>query len=98
MNKVELIARISSKYDLDEKRVRVLADVIFDEMAKALLDRESIEIPELGDFWIKTRPEKLSENRRGQVITIREKHAVRFKPVIQLRKALNPKSNFIAKR
>ncbi|WP_234493737.1 HU family DNA-binding protein [Vibrio maritimus] len=82
MNKTELISRISTKYDLDQKSISVLFEVTFDEMARALLDREFIEISELGDFLAKTRKEKLSENRRGETITIRDNHVIRFRPII----------------
>ncbi|GLT20460.1 hypothetical protein GCM10007938_42450 [Vibrio zhanjiangensis] len=92
MENIELIKRISEKYNLDYKQVEALAGVIFDEMSLALLNHEFIQLPKVGKFFIKTRPEKSTENRRGQDIRVKEKHVIHFKADLELRKKLNPKS------
>lgn len=92
MEKIELIRRISEKYNLDYKQVDALAGVIFDEMSLALLNHEFIQLPKVGNFFIKTRPEKLAKDRKGKDFTIKEKHVIHFKADLELRKKLNPKS------
>ena len=97
MIKSELIEVVSKRIStVTKKDVKVIVEVIFDSMVKALKKGEKIEIRGLGSFKVKSREARYGRNpKTGVRVNIPENKALSFKMGKELRERVGgqkPKS------
>ena len=92
MNKSDLIEALarSSKLKLTQKKSELVINLIFDEMTKALVTNEKIEIRGFGSFNIKEYKPYLGRNpKTGETIEVKEKRLPFFKVGRELKKRVD---------
>jgi integration host factor subunit beta len=92
MNKSDLIEALakSSKLKLTQKKSELVINLVFDEMTKALVTNEKIEIRGFGSFNIKEYKPYLGRNpKTGETIEVKEKRLPFFKVGRELKKRVD---------
>ncbi len=86
MNKTELAAAVAEKLGCTKKNAAAMTDALFEAMAEALANGETVSIAEFGAFAPKTRPAHEGINPgTKEKITIKASKTVGFKPYQQLK-------------
>lgn len=91
MTKSELIEKIASRQDqLQAKDVEMAVKMILEEMTKALVNNNRIEIRGFGSFCLHFRAPRLGRNpKTGDTVELSGKHVPHFKPGKELRERVN---------
>lgn len=91
MTKSELIEKIVSRQDqLQAKDVEMAVKMILEEMTKALVNNNRIEIRGFGSFCLHFRAPRLGRNpKTGDTVELSGKHVPHFKPGKELRERVN---------
>ncbi len=91
MTKSELIEKIASRQDqLQAKDVEMAVKMILEEMTKALVNNNRIEIRGFGSFCLHFRAPRLGRNpKTGDTVELTGKHVPHFKPGKELRERVN---------
>ncbi|MCG3173423.1 MAG: Integration host factor subunit beta [Myxococcota bacterium] len=87
MTKSQLISKVSAQFpNLSRRDVEEVVNAIFDGMAKALKDRERIEIRGFGSFSVKHREPREARNpKTGQMVKVGSKDTPFFTAGKELR-------------
>ncbi len=92
MNKSDLIEKLVSKANLPRKRAEAVVNLIFDEMAAALVNDDRIEIRGFGSFVSKRYRARSGRNpRTGETIPVPAKRLPFFKVGKELRERVDYK-------
>ena len=93
MTKAELIAVIAEKTGATKVDVDAIFTATFDTIAEALTKQDKVAVPKFGNFATKIREERKGRNpSTGKEMIIPRSVVVNFKLVIQLKEAVNSKS------
>jgi DNA-binding protein HU-beta len=85
MNKAQLIEAVASKTTLSKKEAASILGTITDTITKSLGKGEKVSIPGFGTFAMAERKARTGRNpRTGEMITIKAKKVVKFKPSSKL--------------
>jgi integration host factor subunit beta len=80
MKRSDLIQKLSDRAAIPQRRANFIIELIFEEMAEALINEDKIEIRNFGSFHIKHYPGYQGRNpRTGAVIQVGEKRLPSFK-------------------
>lgn len=80
MNKSELIERVAGKSRVTKKMAEDVVNLIFNEMMKAMVNGDRIEIRGLGSFMVKQYGSYIGRNpRTGESIQVKPKKLPFFK-------------------
>lgn len=95
MTKSELIKRISARYpDMLQKDIQALVDVLFEEIASALVSQRRVELRGFGAFSLRERKARKARNpRTNDVVYLQERYAPYFRAGKELRDLLNEAGN-----
>ena len=91
MTKLELITTIASKQDnLTLRDIDLAINTIISCMTGTLVSGDRIEIRGFGCFSLKIRNQRVGRNpKTGETVSIPERHAVHFKPGLEMRERIN---------
>jgi len=90
MNKSELVEALSVRENLTYKKAEQIVNLVFDEMATALVDTGRIEIRGFGSFMVKDYKSYTGRNpKTGQIIQVKPKKLPFFKVGKELRERVN---------
>lgn len=90
MNKSELIEKVAAQADLNKAEAARAVDAVFDGIAKALRDGETINLVGFGTFSVGERAARSGRNpRTGETINIAASRNPRFKAGKGLKDAVN---------
>ncbi|NCP04328.1 MAG: integration host factor subunit beta [Deltaproteobacteria bacterium] len=90
MNKSELVEALSVRENLTYKKAEQIVNLVFDEMATALVDSGRIEIRGFGSFMVKDYKSYTGRNpKTGQIIQVKPKKLPFFKVGKELRERVN---------
>lgn len=90
MTKTELIDLVSLKRNIPKKDASLIVNGIFDEMTRALLKGDRIEIRGFGSFVVKTYPGYQGKNpKTKETIQVQPKKKPVFKVGKELRERIN---------
>jgi len=86
--KAEIVDSIYSKTGMDRKDVRVVVDLLIDEIKAALIRNEIIELRGFGTFEIKIRKgrAKARNPRTGEIVSVNSHGIAIFRPGKELKK------------
>ena len=87
MDKTELVRRIAQEQGVAPELVVSLIDSTFHEIEKALLNKEAVDLPEFGRFFLRVNKSR-QIMKRGQEITVPEKYKFSFRAALPMREAL----------
>ena len=89
MNKSELAARIADRVSLPRSEANRAINALFDAIGEALANGETVRVPGLGTFSVRSRAARQGRNpRTGERITIAASRTAAFKPGKTLRDAV----------
>ncbi len=81
MTKKEIVRSISEKLDLTQQSTKEIVQKTFDAIIETLVIERRIELRNFGVFEVKRRaPRKARNPRTGEVVAVKEKFVVTFKP------------------
>lgn len=90
MTKSQLIELIAQRGDMPRKQAAKVVNTIFDNMAKALVQGNRIEMRGFGTFAVKSYPGYIGRNpRTGEEVPVPPKRAIQFKVGKELRERVN---------
>ena len=90
MKKTDLIESISNSCNISRTEAKRCVEVIIDELSKAIISGEGVEIRGFGGFSRKHRKRRVGINpKTSEKTEIAEKYVPFFKPGKQLREAVN---------
>jgi len=90
MNKSELIEALAAQKDLTYKKSEEIVNIVFDTMAKTLIDGGRIEIRGFGSFIVKDYKSYTGRNpKTGEIIDVKPKKLPFFKVGKELRERVN---------
>ncbi len=90
MNKSELIDALANEKKLTYKKSEEIVNIVFDSMAKALVQGSRIEIRGFGSFVVKDYKAYMGRNpKTGEVIEVKPKKLPFFKVGKELRERVN---------
>jgi integration host factor subunit beta len=91
MTKSELVAALGAKQStLPQKDLELAVNTLITVLTSALATGESIEIRGFGRFSTIPRTARISRNpKTGEFVTVPNRHAVHFKPGLDLRNRVN---------
>ncbi|ORJ53688.1 integration host factor subunit beta [Geothermobacter hydrogeniphilus] len=90
MNKSELVESLAESKDLTYKKSEEIVNLIFDSMAKTLVDGGRIEIRGFGSFVVKDYKAYTGRNpKTGEIIKVKPKRLPFFKVGKELRERVN---------
>ena len=86
MNKDELVTAVAKQSHSTKKEIKVVVDTLFDIIASAMHDGETVSIVNFGKFDIVHRPErKCKDFKTGEMTTMPEMNLPHFKPSLALK-------------
>ncbi len=83
MTKAEIVSKIAARADVDlnKKDVATVVDGFLDEVRKALLNHEHIEIRRFGTFKVVERKRRIARNpHTGEAVEVPSRKVPVFKP------------------
>ncbi len=81
MTKKEIVRSISEKLDLTQQSTKEIVQKTFDAIIETLVAEKRIELRNFGVFEVKRRaPRKARNPKTGEVVAVKEKYVVTFKP------------------
>tara|TARA_B100001564_G_C20444495_1_gene580447 strand:+ start:188 stop:469 length:282 start_codon:yes stop_codon:yes gene_type:complete len=91
VTKSELIKRIAARYkDMQQKDVKMLVELIFEDISHALAEGRRVELRGFGAFSLRKRQPRQARNpRTNEVVTLGERFAPYFRAGKELRALLN---------
>ena len=91
MTKSELIKRISDRYpDMLQKDIQALVDILFAEIAHALVERRRVELRGFGAFSLRERKARKARNpRTNEEVQLQQRFAPYFRAGKELRDLIN---------
>jgi integration host factor subunit beta len=90
MNKSELVEALSVRENLTYKKAEQIVNLVFDEMATALVESGRIEIRGFGSFMVKDYKSYTGRNpKTGEIIEVKPKKLPFFKVGKELRERVN---------
>jgi len=90
MNKSELIEALAAQKDLTYKKSEEIVNIVFDTMAKTLIEGGRIEIRGFGSFIVKDYKSYTGRNpKTGEIIDVKPKKLPFFKVGKELRERVN---------
>lgn len=90
MNKSELIEALAVQKDLTYKKSEEIVNIVFDTMAKTLIEGGRIEIRGFGSFIVKDYKSYTGRNpKTGEIIDVKPKKLPFFKVGKELRERVN---------
>ncbi|MBN2705105.1 MAG: integration host factor subunit beta [Deltaproteobacteria bacterium] len=90
MNKSELIEELSNRSDLNLKVSETIVNLLIDNMKKALLDEDRIELRGFGSFHVEYYKPYTGRNpKTGESIQVQEKRLPFFKVGKDLKERIN---------
>ena len=90
MKKTDLIESISNTCNISRTEAKNSVEVIFDELSKAIISGEGVEIRGFGGFSRKHRKSRVGINPKTiEKTEVAEKYVPSFKPGKLLREAVN---------
>ena len=90
MNKSELIQKLAEQCTISTDDARLCVDIFVDQMRKALLDGDRIEIRGFGSFKMKDYAAYIGRNpKTGEQVSVKPKKLPFFKAGKELRDYLN---------
>ena len=94
MTKSELINSIANKFtQLSHTDVEAAVNTMLKTMADELANGGRIEIRGFGSFSLRYRAPKMGRNpQTGAAVAVEQKHAIHFKPGVELRKRVDDSS------
>ncbi|MBE0565154.1 MAG: integration host factor subunit beta [Krumholzibacteria bacterium] len=92
MTKAELVEIIAAETGVSKKDTGQIVELIMDNIGRALLDGDRIELRGFGSFKVKTRGARQARNpRTGDSVAVPAKRVPFFKASNELKARLNPK-------
>lgn len=89
MTKREIVLKIYQKSKIKQVVIKEIVQEIFETIREALIKGERVEIRNFGVFKIKKRGGKVGRNiKTGEVVPIRERRVVVFKPGLLMKKSI----------
>ena len=90
MTKADLIEKVQASHaELSKRRVALVVDSIFDQLARAIRKDRRFAMPGFGTFTVKKRAGRVGRNpRTGVEIRIAPTKTVAFRPAPELKNAL----------
>ena len=89
MKRSDLIQKLSDRAAIPQRRANFIIEMIFEEMAEALIKEDKIEIRNFGSFHIKHYPGYQGRNpRNGDAIQVADKQLPFFKVGKEMRERL----------
>ena len=92
MSRPKLVKRLKKKHPkLSHKQLNSIIDNFFESIELALKEKKSVELRDLGTFFIKEIKEKYSarDPRNGKLIYVPKKNKVRFRTSKKFKQFLN---------
>ena len=90
LNRKDLVEIVSEEAHLSKKDARKAIDLVFDNIEKALLEGQEVNITNFGVFTPKKRQQRDgTDPKTHERITIKETHSVIFRPCKYLKAKLN---------
>jgi integration host factor subunit beta len=90
MTKAELVEIISQETGVSKKDTGLIVNLIMDNVGKALVEGDKIELRGFGSFKVKTRRARLARNpRTGASVNVPAKRVPFFKASNELKGRLN---------
>ena len=81
MTKKEIVRSISEKLEMTQQCTKEIVQKTFDAIIETLVADRRIELRNFGVFEVKRRaPRKARNPRTGEVVAVKEKYVVTFKP------------------
>ena len=81
MTKKDIVRSISEKLDITQQNTKEIVQKTFDVIIETLVAERRIELRNFGVFEVKRRaPRKARNPRTGEVVAVKEKYVVSFKP------------------
>ena len=90
MIKSELVARLAERYPhLYHRDVERIVSTVLDEISNALSNGDRVELRGFGAFSVKELRARQGRNpRTGEIVAVREKRVVQFRPGKEIRQRL----------
>ena len=90
INRKDLVEIVSEEAHLSKKDARHAIDLVFDQIQKAILSGQEVNITNFGVFTPKKRQQRDgTDPKTHQRITIKETNSVTFRPCKTLKNELN---------
>ena len=90
MNKSELAAKVALKTDLSVAQANKAVSAVFDSIATALEEGDSVSLVGFGSFTVQQRAERAGKNpATGEQITIPAAQVPKFKAGKKLKESVN---------
>ena len=91
MTKAELVEIIAARTGVSKKDTAQVVELIMDNIGRALIDGDRIELRGFGSFKVKTRGARQARNpRTGESVSVPAKRVPFFKASNELKARLNP--------
>ncbi len=92
MTKAELVEMIAGKTGVSKKDTGIVVNLILDNIGKALVGGDKVELRGFGSFKVKNRRARLARNpRTGEAVQVPSKQVPYFKASNELKSKLNVK-------
>jgi integration host factor subunit beta len=90
MTKAELVELIAAETGISKKDTGIIVNLILDNIGRALVSRDKVELRGFGSFKIKQRRSRLARNpRTGDGVDVPAKRVPYFKASNELKARLN---------
>jgi integration host factor subunit beta len=90
MTKAELVEIISAQTGISKKDTGLIVNLILDNISRALVDKDKVELRGFGSFKVKNRRSRLARNpRTGDSVAVPAKQVPYFKASNELKSRLN---------
>ncbi len=92
MTKAELVELIAQETGVSKKDTGVVVNLIMENIGKALMAGDKVEVRGFGSFKVKSRNARLARNpRTGESVSVPSKRVPYFKASSELKARLNKK-------
>ncbi|MDD5720201.1 MAG: integration host factor subunit beta [Candidatus Krumholzibacteria bacterium] len=90
MTKAELVELIAAETGISKKDTGIIVNLILDNIGRALVSRDKVELRGFGSFKVKQRRSRLARNpRTGDAVDVPAKRVPYFKASNELKARLN---------
>jgi len=94
MTKAELVELIADDTGISKKDTGIIVNLILDNIGRALVSSDKVELRGFGSFKVKQRRSRLARNpRTGESVGVPAKTVPYFKASNELKARLNPKKD-----
>ena len=96
MTKAELVELIAGDTGISKKDTGIIVNLILDNIGRALVSSDKVELRGFGSFKVKQRRSRLARNpRTGESVGVPAKKVPYFKASNELKARLNPKQDVV---